>query len=240
LIGFAGYFVSTGEQLLGIKLSRSSLASLVNSMNPVAISVFAAIFLKEKLTLKKGMGIILSIFGIYMTIGGGDSNGHLLGILVSTFSVLTWVEVSILVSKMASKYEALQITAYGIFIAAVCNFPFYFYELSLTQNIHFNWIIILSFLYMGLICTALAYVFWNKSLSLIEAGTCSMFYPVQPLVSVLLGWMLLDENINLNFFIGTILVLSGVLLSIINIKQATRFFALIENHNTVKGLFRNR
>lgn len=218
LIGFAGYFVSTGAQLLGTKLSNASLASLINSLNPVAITVFAAFLLKEKFTLKKGIGIILAIIGVYSIVGGDNSVGQFWGIIVSIFSVLTWALVSVIVRRITSKYDALQVTTYAIFIAAICNLPFSMIELIFTPNVQFDWKVLLSLLYMGLVCTALAYVLWNKSLSMLEAGTCSMFYPLQPIVSVLLGSIFLGERINMSFVIGTVCILAGILLSIMNKK----------------------
>lgn len=162
LVGFVGYFLSVGAQLIGIKLSNASIASLVNAMNPVTIMFFAAIILKEKLT----------------------------------------------------------ITIFGMFIAAACTFPVSICELIVTPNVQFNGSVIISLLYMGIVCTALAYVFWNKSLSMIEAGTCSLFYPVQPMVSAMLGMLFLGEKINANFIFGAILIIGGVLFSIIGKKES--------------------
>ena len=53
IIGCIGYFISVSAQLLGIKYANASLASLINAMNPIMIMIFASIFLKEKLTIKK-------------------------------------------------------------------------------------------------------------------------------------------------------------------------------------------
>jgi drug/metabolite transporter (DMT)-like permease len=215
VIGFLGYFLSMGAQFVGTKLSNASLASLVNSMNPIVIMLLAAIILKEKLTLKKVICIIITIIGVYIIIGGVNGDGQTLGILVSVFSVITWSFVSVIVRKITQKYDALQITAYGIFVAIVCTLPVSIYEITTTSTVHFDYKVILSLIYMGIVCTALAHVLWNKSLSVIEASTCSLFYPVQPMVSVLLGWIFLGESIDINFIFGAILIVGGVLFSIL-------------------------
>jgi drug/metabolite transporter (DMT)-like permease len=67
---------------------------------------------------------------------------------------------------------------------------------------------------MGVFCTALAYYLWNRSLSMIEAGKCGLFYPMQPMVSAFLGWMFLGEEITQRFVIGAALIISGVMFSI--------------------------
>lgn len=221
LIGFLGYFLSSVAQFIGTKLSNASIASLINSMNPITIMVFAAIILKEKLTIKKAVCISLAFLGVYIIIGGVNGTGQVLGILISIFSVISWSFVSVIVRRITKKYDALQITTYGILIAFGCTLPFSICEFITIPNIQFDWMVILSLFYMGIVCTALAHVFWNISLSMIEAGTCSLFYPVQPMVAVMLGWMFLGENISKNFVFGSILIIGGVLLSILGKMENT-------------------
>jgi drug/metabolite transporter (DMT)-like permease len=218
-IGVAGYFLSVGAQLVGIKLANASMASLVNSMNPITITIFAAIILKEKLTVKKVICVISAVVGVYIIIGGVKGSVQILGILFSVSSVILWSFVSVIVRRITQKYPSLQITTYGMLIAVLCTLPISIYELTTTSNVTFDWKVIISLLYMGLVCTALAYVLWNKSLSTIEAGTCSLFYPVQPMVSVLFGFMFLGERIDINFVFGAILIIGGVLYSILGKRE---------------------
>lgn len=215
LIGFLGYSVSMGAQLLGTKLTSASLASLVNSMNPVVIMFFASLLLKEKLTMKMLICAILAIAGVFIIVGQVDGSGQIWGIVVSIFSVILWSFSSVMVRKITQKYDSLQITTYGIIVAALCTLPFSVWELTVNSNIEFDRNVVFSMLYIGVICTGLSHMLWNKSLSLMEAGTCSLFYPVQPMVAVFLGWMFLGENISMNFVFGAILIIFGVLLSII-------------------------
>ena len=63
-------------------------------------------------------------------------------------------------------------------------------------------------------CTAISHVLWNKSLSLIEASSCSLFYPLQPMISALLGSLLLGEIINLRFISGALLIIFGIIYSV--------------------------
>lgn len=213
--GIGGYFISVGAQLIGTKLASASLASLVNSLNPVVIMIMASIFLHEKLTAKKIGSIILALTGVYLIIGGGGAKGQVAGILFSVFSVLTWSVVSVLIRKITQKYDSIKITLYGLIIAAICNLPISIIEIASSDEIHMDLQAILAILYMGMICTGAAYVLWNKSLSMLEAGTCSAFYPVQPLVSILLGIIFLKETITIQIVIGAILIILGVLLSLL-------------------------
>lgn len=213
LIGIAGYFVAVGAQLLGTKYAGASLASLLNSLNPVTMTIFAAILLHEKLTLKKIIGILLALSGVYLILGGG-AQGSGIGIFLSLFSVLLWSAVSVLMRRVTQRYDSLQITRYGIGIAAVCYLPACLAELSMGEPVSFDLSCVLALMYMGVICTGVAYLLWNKSLSMLEAGTCSAFYPLQPMVSTLLGIILLGEQVQWMFWLGAGLIIAGVLTSL--------------------------
>ena len=218
VVGFIGYFLAIGSQMIGMQLTSASFASLINSMNPVVITIFAALILKEKLTPRKAVSIGTVVAGAYIIIGHVEGDGQVLGIAASLFSVLSWSLMSVLVRKISSKYDPLTITTYGMVIALLCTLPFSIHEVLINPGFNFthllNWHLILPILYMGLVCTALAHILWNKSLSMAEASTCALFYPLQPVTSVLLGWLLLGEHPAGKFFIGAGLIIAGVIFSI--------------------------
>lgn len=219
-IGVVGYFVAVGAQLLGTKYAGASMASLLNSLNPVTMSVFAAIFLKEKLTLQKIAGMILALIGVYIVLGGGNDAYSIPGILFSAVAVLAWSAISILVRKLTQKYPSLLVTRYGIGVAVFCYLPLSIWELvTHTQAVHLDMSGIVELVYMGAICTGVAYLLWNKSLEELPAGICSAFYPIQPLVSTLCGILFLRERITAAFVLGAACIVAGLWVSLINKKQ---------------------
>lgn len=213
LIGVAGYFIAVGAQLLGTKYAGASMASLINSMNPVTMTIFGAILLKEKLNMRKIAGIILAVVGVYAILGNGAKTGAT-GIILSIFSVILWSVVSVFTRKITQKYDSLQVTRYGTGIATICYFPVCVLELLAGETVRIDGSCIISLLYMGIICTGAAYFLWNKSLSTLEAGTCSAFYPIQPLVSTVFGIILLHEKVDTSFFIGAIFIVAGVFINL--------------------------
>ena len=215
-IGFFGYFVALMTQLIGTKLSNASLAALVNSVNPIVIMVMAAIFLKERLTGRKIAGMLISLTGIYIILRGGHSGDTIAGIVISLISVFIWSFVSVCIRKVSHDYPPILIAAYGMFVAMLFSFPCAAIELINTESIAWDWTVLPCVLYMGIICTGVAHLLWNKSLSLIEAGTCSAFYPVQPLSAVVLGILFLHESVTISFWIGALLIVGGVMICLLN------------------------
>ena len=216
LIGIVGYFIGLGAQLLGTQLAGATVASLVNSLNPITILFAAAVILGEKLTWQKIVGVIVALAGVYLIIGGGEG-GTIWGVMCSLFSVVTWSIVSVVIRKITQKYDPLQITTYGLLIAAACNLPFAVADTAMLRGISIDFQIILSLLYMGIVCSGLAHYLWNKSLSRLPAGTCSLLYPVQPVTSVLLGVLFLHEIVTGKTVIGGLLIIFGIVFSLVRI-----------------------
>jgi drug/metabolite transporter (DMT)-like permease len=214
LIGVAGYFIAVGAQLLGTKYAGASLASLINALNPITMTFFAAWLLHEKITVKKVLGLILAILGVYAILGGNSQEVSGIGVGLSLFAVLLWSLVSVFTRKVTQKYDSIQITRYAIGVAAVCYLPICLGEVVGNSDIHFEMSWVVALLYMSVICTGVAYLLWNKSLSILEAGTCSAFYPIQPLVSAGLGIVFLHEQLGIAFVIGAVMITAGVLINL--------------------------
>lgn len=211
-VGFVGYFCGIAFQLLGTDLIDASLASLINSLNPVVIPIIAAIFLKERLNAKTVMSIILSVIGVYIILGIGGG-GSLWGIVINILSLLFWSASCCMVRGISQDYDPIQITLYAMAIALCFATPTAIYEVAVTPC-HLSWGGLMSLLYIGLVCTALSHVFWNRSLKILPATTCSLFYPIQPLTSAVMAMLFLGESLSVSFIIGAVLICISMVITV--------------------------
>ena len=67
---------------------------------------------------------------------------------------------------------------------------------------------------MGIFCTGISYMLWNKSLSLMDAASCSSFYPLQPLTAACLGAVFFREKITASFLLGAFFIVCGMVISL--------------------------
>ncbi|ASK63970.1 hypothetical protein CFK37_18310 [Virgibacillus phasianinus] len=94
------------------------------------------------------------------------------------------------------------------------TFPAIFFETGQWQPSDlFTWSMILSFLYLGIISTAIAFFAWNQGLKLTPSHRAGLFFFLQPIVGSLFGWLFLDKHLTVSFFIGSIFIVIGVYLS---------------------------
>lgn len=219
ILGGLGYFAAIILQLGGTALLSGSLASLINSLNPVMISILAAVFLKEKITWKNVLSIVVSLIGVYIILGNGSMQINPLGILLSAGAVILWSAASVSIRKISGYYDPVQIALYGMCIALLFNIPAAVLENIFMTQSHPTAVALLSCLFVAVFGTAVAHTCWNKSLQLLSASTCSMFYPLQPLVSAVLGVLLLHEVITWQFVVGAVLICSGIVITFLPSKK---------------------
>lgn len=219
LISLCGYFLGIGLQLLGTDYCDASLASLINSTNPVIIILLALFILKEKVNKRQIFSVFCALAGTVLIIGQINGADSLLGAILSCGAVVFWSFGSVMVRFISDKYDAMVVTILSMFICAAAAFPFSVYQ-QVVAPMDFAAItpmFVFSFLFIVVISTGFSFLLWNKALSLVSAATCSMFYPIQPLVSALLGILLLGEQLSLTFILGGALIIFGVLFSVVRI-----------------------
>ena len=211
-IGFTGYFASFCLQMLGIDRLTGSVSSLLGAMNPIFIPILAAIFLGEALTREKVACVAISMVGV-VTIVGVSGTVDIWGAALMLLSVFLWSATSIIIRRLTGQYDPMQVAMVAMLIALLFTGACAAVELQSSACV-FTLRGVLGVLYMGLVGTAAAHSLWNYSLSKMDASFCSMFYPLQPLVSAVLGVLILHEEITPNFLIGGAIICCGIVAAV--------------------------
>ncbi|RST60429.1 DMT family transporter [Siminovitchia terrae] len=215
-IGIIGYAISIVTQETGTMLSTAQMGAIITSSTPAFMVVFAWLILKERLTLKKGISVCLATIGVITIVGIDDLNmSGTLGGISLLIAALTWALMSVLVKRLPNDYSQIVVTTYSTLVALIVLTPFVLPRLhiiNISQLTHPT--IWGGLLYLGIVSTAIAFLLWNRGLLMLNASSGGIYFFFQPVVGTLLGWLLLGESIGVTFWIGSILILSGVLLVI--------------------------
>lgn len=222
VIGGLGYYLQTIVNMLGVRLIGASTASLINSLNPVSISIIAAVMLRERIKGIHVVCILLSILGTAVITSGAAGGGQIAGILLSLSAIILWGFASVNMRKLSAKYDVMTVTLYGIIISLLFYAPTIAADIISRGGFEITWGAGAAVLYMGVIGTALAGYLWTKALSMMEASFCSMFYPLQTLFSALLGAALLEERFRPTFYIGAAIIAASVVINCINRDKAAK------------------
>ncbi|WP_310832767.1 DMT family transporter [Paenibacillus pedocola] len=216
MLGLIGNTLSILTQEAGTMLSTAQMGAIITSTTPAFRVLFARILLKEKLTLKKAVSLLLATVGVGIIVGAGSFDPSLqLGGVSLLIAALTWALMSVLIKKVPGHYSQIVVTFYTILVAIVLLTPVTISrlpELDVAAMMHPS--IWGGLLYLGVISTACGFLLWNRGLQMLKASSGGLFFFFQPVVGTFLGWLLLGEQIGLTFWIGTILIFIGVLLVI--------------------------
>lgn len=222
IVGFVGYFLSIGFQFLGNFYCTASMASLITSMNPTIMILLAGIMLRERITLYKGVAVAFALLGTVIIIGDLGTGNQPIGVFFSFLSMIGWSYTAIIIRIFGQKYDAVTLTLYSMGIGMLFSLPASIIELQFmpVQLAAVTPSIVIWILYIGIVCTAGGLLFWNQALERLDATTCSLFYPLQPLTSTVLGMLFLREVLNINFILGGLLILTAILYAMIMDKRA--------------------
>ncbi|NHM31992.1 DMT family transporter [Neobacillus terrae] len=212
-IGIIGNAISIVTQETGTMLSSAQMGAIITSSTPAFMVIFARLILKERLTLKKILSVCLATIGVFLIVRVGhiDVSSKLGGIWLMT-AALTWALMSVLVKRLPSDYSQIVVTTYSILVALIVLTPFVLprlHAINIPQLSHPT--IWGGLLYLGVISTAGGFLLWNRGLQMLNASSGGIFFFFQPVVGTLLGWLFLGETIGVMFWIGSILILIGVL-----------------------------
>lgn len=218
VIGFLAVAVTYMLTYVGIQFSSSTDRAAVSPLEPVALAVLSAIFLRERLARRQWLGIAVACAGAYllatreMHSGGTFTNRQGLGAVLILISFLTEGMYSILGKPLLQRYRALTLTAWSMLFAAF----FLFLYVGLTEGWpapppHGRaWG---ALLYLAVPCTVIGYTLWYILLEHMPAGVLGAFIFIQPVVGILLGILFRDERLTAALLIGAALIVLGVSLT---------------------------
>lgn len=218
LLGMTGIFTYNVMFFKGLKIIQASRASLIIATCPVFITIFSAFFLKEKLNLTKGLGIVISVCGAVVAISKGNINrifetGLGLGELYIFCCVLSWVAYSLLGKTVMNNLSPLASVSYSAVVGAVAlSIPAYFeglFQNIMNQSVP-DWLCIS---YLGVFGTVIGFVWYYQGVERLGPTKAGLFINFVPIFAILCAFFILQEPITPSLAVGTVLVISGVYLT---------------------------
>jgi drug/metabolite transporter (DMT)-like permease len=211
LVQIVGPFllISYGEQHI-----TSSLTSLLIASEPLLVALFALHFdHSERVGGLRLIGLLIGMVGVVVLLGL-DVGGDKYGLLGAGFVLLATAGYA-LSALLAKRPTIAALPSLGVVAAECTTATVVLSPLALTRlpSQLPNLEVIASLLVLGLICTALAYLTFFALLAEVGASRGTVFTYVNPVVSVFLGVLLLNEPFDLSTIVGFLLIIVGSWLS---------------------------
>ncbi|WP_462273870.1 DMT family transporter [Filifactor alocis] len=193
-----------------IKQIGANEAAILVAMLPVVALIGNRIFLKQKLLPRNIISAVISIVGIYFVIGGVQFGQNKLGYFYIFLSNLSWSAYLINTKPLLKKYDGLVLTFYQCLIGSLAFLPalptdyFYFDKIDIG--------IILHFLFLALICSAVCTVCYTFAIKHCGVGISALCLNFIPVATFFFSFLILREVMRPIQLIGAFIAISGLLL----------------------------
>ena len=216
LLGFLGITFHQWLQSTGLVTSQATTTGWIVASMPIFIAILGWLVLKEKLNWLQALGILLAAFGVLLVVTHGN-----LGALVSgkfgtpgdiliLISAPNWAIFTILSRRGLKTYPAalmmLYVMAFGWLFSSVLFVAGRGWEP--IHNIATDGWLALGFL--GVLCSGVAYIFWYDALKVLPVAQVGTYLFIEPVVTVIVSFLLLNEKITLAGLLGGMVILLGV------------------------------
>ena len=212
ILGILGLNICYNEAVKQLSLS---LSAVLLSLSPIFVLIFANIFFKEKITVKKIVCMILALLGCFFASGVLETN--------ETNETMQWTYFGIFIgfmwaffyglysifSKLAIRrnYNTLTVTLYALISIAIISLPFTNWK-TLSNVVVENGSGMLVFMLFHSLCTSVfPYAFFTIALGHMDAGKASILASGEPIAAMIFGVFFYHE-------IPTVLSVIGVLLTL--------------------------
>jgi drug/metabolite transporter (DMT)-like permease len=218
IMGVSGIFAYNLLFFGALAILPATRTSLFVALNPAVTVILAFFVFREKLSLQKIIGILIALIGVTIVVTKGDfsqiatsfGTGEIMMICaVSSWAVYTlasrWTMTEVNVS--ISALNAITIAAgWGMIFLTLHAAP------SLVKT-NFNAIpfsVWTSLFFLGVIGTAVAFVWYAQALQQLGAAKTVVFNNLVPVFGVFFGWALLGENLSFSLLLGGAIAVTGV------------------------------
>ncbi len=216
LLGATGVVMFNLCFMYGLARVPASRGSLIMALNPAITLLGAVLFLHERLTRNKVLGVVVALAGVAIVLSHGNPadlfRGSVgVGEVVLFGCPIAWAAYTLIGKRMLAGISAIAVTTYAALTGTAMLAVLAAYSGDLLPPVASlrAWTAIA---FVGLFGTALAFVLFYEGVRTIGPARTSVFINLVPVAAIVLGVLLLGEPLEASMLVGGALAVAGVLL----------------------------
>lgn len=209
--------IANGLLTWSVEYISGGLAAIIAALVPLFIALFTVWLSKcAKISRLMIIGLLVGFAGVltifYDYLGQMKSGSFVLGVVLAILSTLSWSFGTVYTSKEKPPINilfnvGLQMLIAGVLVLIICGVTGKYVNMAnVGQN---AWLALVYLIVFGSLIAYSAYVFM---ISKLPPTQVSVYAYINPIVAVVIGWLLLSEKMNVQMIIGTLITLGGVYL----------------------------
>jgi drug/metabolite transporter (DMT)-like permease len=225
LTGVLSFSLNYGLVFWGEQYISSGLAALLQSMLPAFGLIIAHYYLpRERITLPRMLGVLLGVLGVAVIFSNQ--------LQVSGPRAL-WGSAALVVSAFCAAYANVLVKTYGlnlqpsVLAAGQMVFgliPLLLIGIPLEGNpLKFHWtaIALFSLLYLAIVGTVIAFLLYYWLIHNMDVTKTMLIALVTPVTAVILGMLVLKEEMHWRTLVGGAMIMSGIGLIVVRKGRTT-------------------
>lgn len=219
LFGMSGFYVASLTDFIGLQYITASLERVILFTYPTLVVLISAIFLRRKIKRLELLALVLTYIGIgialYENLKLPDGDDTILGcslIFVAALAYAIYVTGS---GQMLKKMGTLQYNSLAMIAACLAIIVHHAIAYNLALFDFEKEVYLLAFA-MGVFSTVLASFLVMGGIRIIGASHAAIISSVGPISTIILAYIFLGERLSAVQWIGTLIVIAGVLTITLN------------------------
>jgi drug/metabolite transporter (DMT)-like permease len=220
LLVLISVFAHQLAQMLGLQRTTAINGALLITLAPLFMFALSVTFMSERVTWLKALGFLAALLGSALIITRGNlralsaGSQTLVGDLLIVLSAVGWALFSTLGRDLLQERSPLLVVT----LVFNLSLPVLAVSTALGRQGFFaalggmTWRGWGATFFLAWGCSALAYVLWYQALQSQEMSRVGVLHYLQPLVTMLLGVLLLRESVGWATILGGGMILGGVAL----------------------------
>jgi len=211
LLGLGGNALYLGLNYEALRRMSAGMGSIIASTNPLIMAIVAPFALREPLTRRKVVGLLLGFGGVLLAMHArtGTQEARPQDVLLSFAGVGAFVASNILYKRMRLRPHPAVLNGGQLFCAGVALVPA---ALIFEGVPRIEWTapIIMSLLYLVVVLSVGASMLWFWILHHGEASRVSAYFFLTPVFGLLIGAALLGERLVWLDALGLVVIAAGL------------------------------
>ena len=204
---------------IGLETTTAVNGALLSGLMPITIVLGAWIILRERISRFMVVGVALSFAGMAVILIRGDlavleTLSFTRGDLLILVAIACYSIYSVLLRRRPEGLSPNTFIAVMVVIGIPPLVPFYLWEIGSGRTFEWTLEALAIMFYSGIIVWLLANVVWVRAIAVVGASTAGQFHYLTPIFGSILAVLFLGEDFLLHHFVGLVLILIGIYLTI--------------------------
>ena len=216
-LSFLSPFLYFLGESYGVSYMSSTLAAVIIATIPLFSPIGAYYYLKERISMMNFVGIVVSVVGVALVVfhqGFNITDVHPIGLVFMLLAVVSALGYSIIIKRLADRYNVFSIVAYQNLIGIFFFLPlFFFLDFKQFVSVTPTWDVIVPLLNLGVFASTFAFIFFTYAIKNLGISKANIFTNAIPVLTAIFAYFILKEQITPLKMAGILFVVLGLFLS---------------------------